>query len=441
MTSHSRSARVVGLGPAGRIFAHRAAARGWQVQAFDPAGGSLPATIGLWREQLPGWVPPDLVAATFTPRVTLFDGTQVSLDRSYCVINNAEFAQLGGFEVVADTVDSVAETREPGAFRHLPGANLDIVATGANLAAASGSRGQPRQLAIGHIFHRAELPAAAQQPMLMDFQPVTVATTTGSPRQILAAQAAEGQPASFSYRIPLDEQRFLIEETIVAVAVAAPSAAPCGTSRGNDRGTSRGTSQSGPSGASGIWGEDALLELLRQRQDARLQSLGVDPARAIGTETVSFPLLRATSAPPLLTRGNPRQLAAGFIGGWMHPATGYSVGNVFAGVDDALDMAEQPWRRIFPSAVPSRASLAHRERGLGALLHFDAVETAAFFHTFFQLPQRQIFDYLLASRSLPILGAMVRLAPRLAHQDPALLRKLIGAYLRGVGPWRGDSGF
>ena len=99
MTNFPVTASVVGLGPAGRIAAHRAAARGWDVTAFDPAGGTLPSTIGMWCDQLPDWAPADFLSATFHPSVILADGRERPLGRTYGVINKESLSALDGFTI------------------------------------------------------------------------------------------------------------------------------------------------------------------------------------------------------------------------------------------------------------------------------------------------------------------------------------------------------
>ncbi|MGX6516695.1 MAG: hypothetical protein ACWM05_08070 [Corynebacterium amycolatum] len=192
MTSFPVTASVVGLGPAGRIAAHRASARGWDVTAYDPAGGTLPSTIGLWCDQLPDWLPSDFLAATFQPSVILVDGTERRLTRAYGVVNKDCLQTLGGFRIERRVLTD-SETS---------GTDITIVTTGRTHAAA-GRGGQVRQLAIGHIFSLDDVPSAHRRAVLMDFTPAE-------------PNAPETEPASFSYRIFLDDRTFLIEETILA---------------------------------------------------------------------------------------------------------------------------------------------------------------------------------------------------------------------------------
>lgn len=396
MISAPLSATVIGLGPAGRILAHRAAARGWDVTAFDPAGGTLPSTIGLWAHQIPGWAPQSLIAADFFPTVVLADGASVPLGRKYCVIDNDCLANLRGFKVVerkATTADCVGKAT--------------VTATG-GAAAAYGPEGQARQLAIGHIFEVGDLPEGVAEPVLMDFRQV------GDDRG----------PASFSYRIPLGRGRFLIEETILAAAVPLKK-----DSRTAD--------------------EKYLLDLLRRRQSRRLEDLGVNPRAAVQEEVVSFPLLSMKDRSQCLaTRRRLRRPTAqslidvsfGFAGGWMHPATGYSVGPVLDGVDSFLTALEREARcgkrGAFAASVSRIWLLRLRERGLAALLHFNRAETLEFFSAFFSLHERHIFAYLTGTTSSATMRAMLGVAVPLWKRNPRLLGVLILGFLQGCAAWR-----
>nr|WP_120492510.1 lycopene cyclase family protein [Corynebacterium lactis] len=426
-TSAPIAAAVVGLGPAGRIAAHCAAARGWQVTAFDPAGGTLPSTIGLWAHQIPQWAPSGLVAASFFPAVMLADGSSVRLDKEYAVVNNAVLANLGGFEVqrkLASPEDVTADI---------------IIETTGHSAAASGPGGQARQLAIGHVFDTADLPSAAREPVLMDFRQAPRQSHMDGRDCKVAGVGDTGRdcggnaPASFSYRIPLGSGRFLIEETILATPVPL---------------------------SEGVADDSALLALLRQRQEWRLKSLGVDPATAIEEEVVSFPLLRRNKARARVgasaTPTTETHVPFGFAGGWMHPATGYSVGPVLEDVGRFLSALEataqgrgvasargRRWRlrwhggRVAVAPAGGALTLALRERGLAALLRFDAEGTTEFFAAFFSLRQRDVFAYLTGASPLATLRAMASVAAPLARRNPKLLARLIRGFAAGVGQWRG----
>ena len=400
MTSFPVTASVVGLGPAGRIAAHRASARGWHVTAYDPAGGTLPSTIGLWCDQLPDWLPSDFLAATFQPSVILADGTERQLARNYGVVNKDCLQELGGFHIERRGLTDSETT----------GTDITIVTTGRTHAAV-GRGGQVRQLAIGHIFSLDDVPSAHRRAVLMDFtpaEPIDPAT----------------EPASFSYRIFLDDRTFLIEETILATPT------PMVDGYRGEAGA--------PVGSGGEADDSALLALLRRRQSARLKSLGLSEDLAIDEEVVSFPLLaNLPSRRGDLTRSGPSSgTLFGFAGGWLHPATGYSVGSVIEDVDRFLAEMEKKGSRTQGTSLRMRLQRWLRERGLAALLGFDARQTGAFFRAFFSLPEKDVFAYLIGTSPLTTLRAMAKVAVPLLKMSPSTCGKLIAGFARGPGRWR-----
>lgn len=397
MTNFPVTASIVGLGPAGRIAAHRAAARGWDVTAFDPAGGTLPSTIGMWCDQLPDWAPADFLSATFQPSVVLADGTERPLAHAYGVINKESLGNLNGFDVQRRIIQPTDTD-----------ADITVITTGAAHAAV-GPRGQVRQLAIGHIFSLNDVPSDSRRPVLMDFTPAE----PHSPVQ---------EPASFSYRIALDDSTFLIEETILATPVDVTH------NKADD---------------------SALLALLRQRQSARLQSLGVDEKRALDEEVVSFPLL--AKLPGSRKKQGKKQVALfGFAGGWMHPATGYSVGAVLADCDWFLTQLESRcsgrrrsrWASLSSALTCMFGDIRHRgqrwlrERGMAALLGFNARQTAEFFSAFFSLSDDDVFAYLIGTSPLLTLRTMAKVARPLARINPRTCALLVRGFLRGPASWR-----
>lgn len=435
---------VLGLGPAGRIAAHRAAARGWDVLALDPAGGTIPSTIGAWAHQIPAWAPPELVAARFHPRVITASGARV-LDDEYVVLDTTVLASLGGFTVVeerglgsswtrytsgsphprwwdirfwfrADPLsgpgavvwddwydepddvprpDGYGDPNEPGSWFE-PWSRPDVV-----IDTTIQAHLRARQLAVGDIVAEEDVPTRHRVPVLMDFRP---------PEADVA-----GMPATFSYRLPLGDGRWLIEETVLATRVAGPA----------DRAR--------------------LLAGLRTLQDARLAGLGIDGAAVVGTETVDFPLgplglpdnrpstplaglLKQTWLDlPFVPEAVPGYGHFGAAGGWMHPATGYSVGAVLADVDRVLD-------RLAARGDSSPAGgrmLAHlRRRGLRVLLAFTPGQTRTFFDAFFRLPAPAIRAYLTGTSVPATLSVMAALAVPLGRRSPRALLTLVGAFFQ-----------
>ncbi len=360
----------------------------------------MPSTVGAWARQLPSWLSPDAVASRFRPTVIASDGSRRLLDDDYAVLDTGHLASLGGFEVhrVAGSADSRA-ARADGPAVHVDrpeGADAlgewtrpDVVVD----AVGSGS-GEPvlgaRQLAFGQIFGEEDLPADVRVAALMDF-------TVPGGDDATETDAATDCPATFSYRIPLGDGRWLIEETILAAR------------------------------ASGDPDDPRRAELhahLRRMQARRLADLGVDAETVTAEEIVDFPM-GPRRLPGSATPGLGR-FGAG--GGWMHPATGYSVGAVLADVDRFLDRLES---RADASPPGGRPLAWLRRRGLHVLLGFDADQSRDFFDAFLSLPDAAIREYLTGASTTKTLAVMIRLAIPLGRRNPATLGRLLVTFLDG----------
>ncbi|PMC63156.1 lycopene beta cyclase [Corynebacterium xerosis] len=389
---------VLGLGPAGRIAAHRAAARGWDVMALDPAGGSMPSTVGAWAHQLPAWLPADAVASRFRPSVVTSGGRRRLLDDDYVVLDTAVLSRLGGFDVCrvrgmrhADGAVTIRDGDGDGEdFGAWTSSDVVVDAVGAAPGAAVL---EARQLAFGHVFREIDVPEHVRVPVLMDF---TVPTGTDLPPD--RADATGSYPATFSYRLPLGDGTWLIEETILAARASSGADDPR---------------------------RAELHAHLHRMQSRRLADLGLDPARAIADETVDFPM-----GPRHLPDDDPRKGHGHFgaAGGWMHPATGYSVGAVLADVDRFLDQLEA---RADASPPGGRPLAWLRRRGLHVLLGFDADQTREFFDSFLSLPDAAIREYLTGTSTPRTLAVMVALAIPLGRRNPKTLARLLATFADG----------
>lgn len=389
---------VLGLGPAGRIAAHRAAARGWDVMALDPAGGSMPSTVGAWAHQLPAWLPADAVASRFRPSVVTSGGRRRLLDDDYVVLDTAVLSRLGGFDVCRERgmrhADGAVTIRDGDGDGEDFGAwtSSDVVVDAVG-AAPGAAVLEARQLAFGHVFREIDVPEHVRVPVLMDF---TVPTGTDLPPD--HADAAGRYPATFSYRLPLGDGTWLIEETILAARASSDADDPR---------------------------RAELHAHLHRMQSRRLADLGLDPARAIADETVDFPM-----GPRHLPDDDPRKGHGHFgaAGGWMHPATGYSVGAVLADVDRFLDQLEA---RADASPPGGRPLAWLRRRGLHVLLGFDADQTREFFDSFLSLPDAAIREYLTGTSTPRTLAVMVALAIPLGRRNPKTLARLLATFADG----------
>ena len=389
---------VLGLGPAGRIAAHRAAARGWDVMALDPAGGSMPSTVGAWAHQLPAWLPADAVASRFRPSVVTSGGRRRLLDDDYVVLDTAVLSRLGGFDVCRERgmrhADGAVTIRDGDGDGEDFGAwtSSDVVVDAVG-AAPGAAVLEARQLAFGHVFREIDVPEHVRVPVLMDF---TVPTGTDLPPD--RADATGSYPATFSYRLPLGDGTWLIEETILAARASSGADDPR---------------------------RAELHAHLHRMQSRRLADLGLDPARAIADETVDFPM-----GPRHLPDDDPRKGHGHFgaVGGWMHPATGYCVGAVLADVDRFLDQLEA---RADASPPGGRPLAWLRRRGLHVLLGFDADQTREFFDSFLSLPDAAIREYLTGTSTPRTLAVMVALAIPLGRRNPKTLARLLATFADG----------
>ncbi len=488
---------VLGAGPAGRIAAHRAAARGWDVVALDPAGGSMPTTVGAWAHQLPDWLPDEAVASRFRPTVITSGGRRRLLDDDYVVLDTAVLSGLSGFAVrkepgiggstvrftwtgdggacdgdghAADGADgrftrirdraasALAHAREllrpdpaegPGASVHHEYYDADDDDVPADFVDPNGPDGDfdewtapdvvidaigatpfsavldARQIARGHVFREEDIPERHRVPVLMDFR------VPGGADDDIADDASTEAPATFSYRLPLGDGTWLIEETILAARVSS------------DPGDPRSAE---------------LHRHVRRRQAARVADLGIDPGAAIAEEIVDFPLgpWRLPDNKPRVALANRLMLIPlgrsgsaldlsflthpfggygvpgyghfGAMGGWMHPATGYSVGAVLADVDRFLDRVGC---RSDASPPGGRLLAWLRRRGLHVLLAFDDVRTRQFFDAFFTLPDAAIREYLTGTSAPKTLAVMARLLIPLARRSPATLAQLLLTFADG----------
>jgi lycopene beta-cyclase len=187
-----------------------------------------------------------------------------------------------------------------------------------------------------------------------------------------------GEPATFLYAVPLPGGRTLLEETCLA---RRPGLG---------------------------FGE------LRDRLHAR-----VGPV-AGPVERVRFPL--DIPPPPRLARGAiPFGAAAGFV----HPATGFSLGDTFRLAPVVAHTIGRGSRAVRRVLWPERARAVYRlrRRGLATLLSLTAAEHEEFFDVFFALPDHLRRAYLSGRTDVggtaAAMAAMFRAAP--AH----LRRKMI----------------
>ncbi|MGN6780467.1 MAG: lycopene cyclase family protein, partial [Marmoricola sp.] len=267
---------VVGAGPAGWSLAHACTVRGLDTVVVAPRPRDVwERTLGLWDDQLDPL--PSGAAVVRAARVT---AAGRPLRRAYAVLDNASVLSAyaeGGTRTVSDTVTHASAGRHRMTV-HLRGggavsAGVVVDASGASRVLSGGPRRGVRaeQTAYGLV-----VPAAAAAPLVpaggavfMDWD-----RTNGG-----------GEP-TFLYAVPLPRGRVLLEETCLA---RRPGLG---------------------------------LPLLEARLRGRLATAGVETGASPAVERVRFSL--DDDVPP----ARPGVLAFGVAGGMMHPATGFSVGEV-----------------------------------------------------------------------------------------------------------------
>jgi lycopene beta-cyclase len=145
------------------------------------------------------------------------------------------------------------------------------------------------------------------------------------------------------------------------------------------------------------------LSTLRRRLHARLACHGIDPAEAVRTERVSFPV------------DHPRHQRPGVLGfgaaaPLIHPATGFSLAaslGLAPRVAEALaaHLPQDPVKALaaaHDAVWPRSAKVVHRLRriGLEALLRMPPQDVPGFFEQFFALPEHHRWAYLTGRADL-----------------------------------------
>ncbi|MFD4180251.1 lycopene cyclase family protein [Rhodococcus sp. NPDC058514] len=370
---------VVGLGPAGRVLAHRAAAAGLDVIAVDPhPDRRWTPTYAAWSDELPAWLDREAVIAALVERPRVWTTRERVLSRPYCVFDNDGLLaalDLGGARVLAGTAATVETDRVILQDGTRIRARQVIDARG-----AGHTHGLAEQTAYGVVVSgEAASPVVADgEAWFMDWR-----TDNGAPPD---------EPRSFLYAVPLGGDRMLLEETCLA-------------------------------------GRPALSQaVLRRRLEARLHARGVPVSAHADRERVRFPVQ--------VPRGAAEVAAFGARAGLMHPGTGYSVAASLSAADEvarAIVAGGDPMAALWPPSA--RAVRGLREVGLRALLRLPPPLTGDFFEAFFDLPAGRQRAYLSA-RADP-LAVSAAMAAVFRRAPSRVRRTLAGALLPRVSPVRG----
>jgi lycopene beta-cyclase len=364
---------VIGDGPAGSALAAAATQRGLSTVLVGP-DADWSATYGCWQDDLDGLAgrlhPAGDAAAWFArlvPAIAVHAGRPRLLERPYGVLDNGALREDLRRGVEHRTAHVERVERAPRHHRVVLArgdeieARLVVDAAGwpsrfAPEAARSRRAARPAwQTAVGVVLR--EPPAGdLGVPTLMDFRPAR-----GGP----SGRASTIGPAgvtSFAYALPVDDG-WLVEETVLA---ARPAVEPV-----------------------------ALLARLASRLGRHPDDVLAD---AVRTEFVRIPM----GGP--LPSSDQAVVAFGAAAGYIHPATGYSVGASLRAVPRAVDGIEAAattsgiidaalvWESVWPTA--QRRTRVFHDYGLETLMRLDGVGVAAFFDAFFGLPVDRWAAYL-----------------------------------------------
>ncbi|KAB7741442.1 lycopene cyclase [Nostocoides sp. F2B08] len=377
---------VVGLGPAGRAVASRAAARGLSVLALDPRPEAVwSPTYGIWGDELNEL--PESVVRARVAGPELRARRRHTLHRDYLVLDNLALQQALPLDAVevrrarledADLVDLLGS--RPGQAR------VVVDARGARPEGHLPDDPAPAQTAYGIVVPAEDAAPALDGAagLLMDWR--TDWADEGDRR---------GTP-TFLYAIPLGQGRVLLEETCLAAAPAM------------------------------------TIPELKRRLRRRLVSRGIRPA------VVDAPLEREIVRIPMRGRGHgPAEgiLAVGTAGRGGNLVTGYSVAHSLRHADElarAIGTGLRGEGRLPSEIDPTGPGDLLREMGLRALLRLDVDGTLELFEAFGRLPVQAQRDFMSRDSTAPAMASAMWGVFR--RMPPRAKRALVAATL---GPSRG----
>ncbi|MDY6999169.1 MAG: lycopene cyclase family protein [Actinomycetota bacterium] len=379
---------VVGAGPAGLALAGQCARSGLTTGLVDPAPERpWTATYGMWSRELPGDLPPSVIAARAAGRV--FAQTQHHLGWEYAVVDvpalHAHLVQqLTGVHIHAGRV---VGSPGPGVVALADGSSLRaevVVDAGGRwrpLDPLPTRRGAAEQTAYGLIIGEDDAAAllGPGDALFMDWRP---------------DHGEAGWP-TFLYAVPLGGGEVLVEETSLARRPGLP------------------------------------MPTLRRRLHARLARHGISPPPDARSEKVWFPV------------DHPRHDMRGVLGfgaaaPLIHPATGFSLAaslQLAPQVAEALaaHLPDGPGRALTAAqrtVWPRAATVIHRLRriGLEALLRMPPDEVPVFFEQFFTMPERHRWTYLTARDD--VRGTAAAMACLYRSTGGPLRRRLVTSAVR-----------
>ena len=393
---------VVGLGPAGTAASVAALRCGYSVECWDPHGPHYPPTMGAWAHQIPQWLNQHPHPYLSQSRLRVCgDGWEAVLPETYVILNP---------NALRDQLRNAGDTQSLSIHDQWYDSTSDDAHVVIDTRASSGGFLPVRQLAVGLVLPERLLPRDHCQPVLMDMRPLPDTPSphpTSDDGASTAASPTIDEPSrmTFNYRMPVGQDRWLIEETIVATPCRGPEHSP--------------------------HSETAQLEYLRWALDRRLEQLGIDPEtarqQAVREEVVSFPVAPLRRRIPHVVRRNSGVKSIfpwGAATGLMHAATGYSIGAAVNRAEKEIGWATH-WTQ-YPSSLQRIVGAVHgppggwvagwlQRRGLGATLQLKPDEMRLFYREFFAMSPPWIRDYLTSSHGLDIVRSMVSVVARLVR--------------------------
>jgi lycopene beta-cyclase len=375
-------ALVVGKGPAALACAAALAEHGVATGLLGPAGEvHWPAKYGVWADELEDAGIPPLFDHTW-PRAVVHAGRAHRLERTYARVDNARMAawlagrcERAGVRTIDGAAAGIGARPSATPVRLREGGTVEarvvVDATGHKPALLPRQErpAQAYQTALGWTVEADVHPFASGEAVLMDWR-------DGH----LPAGERGGFP-TFLYAFPLGGGRIFVEETALAARPALP------------------------------------LALLEARLRRRLDGMGVRVRRVVEREEVWIPM---GGAPP---QRHARVVGFGAAGGFVHPATGYSLAR---SLTEAPALADAVVAALdTPGATPESATAAawdatwpadRRRRfalfrfGMEQLVRMNGTTAREFFDSFFALPDADWRGYLgdrLTAREVS--GVMARL--------------------------------
>lgn len=392
---------IVGAGPAGLATAAELAEYGFTVQVLDPnAFAHWPNNYGAWLDELTTLGYTESVAQQWGVSTVHLPHEKLILNRSYARIDRAQMkhqlmqriqkrgggiaddAVLEHFQSQKDTEHELCSTLhlQSGAVVH---ARLVLDASGypGKLCGAPSydPLGPGYQAAIGLTIRCSGGHGFAVGEMV--FMDWTSDHLHGSQLE----QSSESIP-TFLYAMPFDEEVMFVEETSLVARPSAP------------------------------------LELCRERLHARLQHLGLQYELEEPEEELC--LIPMGGRLPDYPQHSTSPVPVGAAGGFVHPATGYSVirsltaakriASSLATTDSHID-AYTAWHSLWPASEARRR--AFFLFGMEVLLALNLSGLRSFFAAFFTLEDRLWQGFLSGTLPLPALLELglklfVRASPR-----------------------------